>query len=87
MAAKNLRSILDREDKIPDDVPHWVVESHAEFDERDLTPLDAVKRAAREITQGHCWTVTHVRSGLRWSVCLERNEVIEIVTKEDDARP
>jgi hypothetical protein len=75
--APNLRSLLDRDDKTPDDVPHWIVEMHDEFDERDLTPLEAVKKALREMS-GHCWIVTHVRTGLRFSVCLEREEVIEI---------
>jgi hypothetical protein len=65
---KSLRSILDRSDEVPDDVPHWIVEMHNEFDERDLTPLEVVQRAAKEINEGHCWIVTHIRSGLKWSV-------------------
>jgi hypothetical protein len=73
---KNIRRILDREDVTPSDVSHWIVELHEEFDERDLTPLEAVRRATK--AKGHCWTVTHVRSGLMWSVCLERDEVVEI---------
>jgi len=77
---RNLRAILDREDEVPWDVPHFIVEMHHEFDERDMTPLEAVRRAAREI-KGHCWLVTHVRSGLRWSVCLEREEVVELAEK------
>jgi hypothetical protein len=75
---RNLRSLLDNEGEIPNDVPHWIVEMHTEFDERDLTPLQAVKKAAGEIKDGHRWTVTHVRSGLMWSVCLGREEVFEI---------
>jgi hypothetical protein len=75
---RDLQSLLDREDLTPDDVPHWIVELHAEFHERDLAPLEAVRRALHEM-QGHCWKVTHVRSGLTWSVCLERQEVIEVV--------
>jgi hypothetical protein len=75
---RDLQSILDREDLTPWDVPHWIVELHDEFDERDLTPIEAVKKALREM-HGHCWKVTHVRSGLTWSVCLERQEVIEVV--------
>lgn len=78
---KSLQTILDREDLTPWDVPHWIVELHGEFDERDLSPLEAVRRALREM-QGHCWKVTHVRSGLKWSVCLEREEVIEVTTKK-----
>jgi hypothetical protein len=74
---RNLRSLLDREVQIPDDVPHWIVEYHNEFDERDGIPLDLVKRAAAEIKDGHCWTVCHVRSGLQWSVDLGREEVLE----------
>jgi len=86
---RDLRTILDREDKTPDDVPHWIVESHTEFDERDLTPLDAVRRAARMVSTngGHCWHVTHVRSGLCWSVCLERNEVVELLVKDKGDKP
>ena len=76
---RNLRSLLDREDEIPDDVPHWIVEMHAEFDERHATPLELVKRAANEIREGHCWRVIHVRSGLEWSVDLGEDEVVEIV--------
>ena len=78
---KNLRSWLDREDKTPDDVPHWIVELHNEFDERDMTPLEAVRKTMREMS-GHCWTVTHVRSGLMFSICLEREEVFEIKRHE-----
>jgi hypothetical protein len=75
---KSLQSMLDREDEVPDDVPHWIVEMHSELDDRHLTPLDAVKKAKGEM-EGHCWIVTHVRSGLMWSVCLETEEVIEVV--------
>jgi hypothetical protein len=79
---RSLQDILDNagecKGEIPDDVPHWIVELHEEFDERDLTPLEAVRRALREM-KGHCWTVTHVRSGLWWCVCLEREEVVESV--------
>jgi len=63
---------------VPDDVPHWIVKFHSEFDERQLTPLDAAKRAYRDILQGHSCLVIHVRSGLTWSVSLERQEVIEV---------
>jgi hypothetical protein len=75
-----LQSLLDNEDRIPNDVPHWIVESHHEYDQRDLTPLQAVTLAVSEIRENHCWRVIHVRSGLQWSVCLKRQEVIEIVT-------
>src|SRR5262249_4585659 len=76
---KKLQAKLDREDEIPDDVPHWIVESHHEYDDRDMTPLAAATRAAREIWKGHCWVVRHVRSGLTWSVNLERQETVEVV--------
>jgi len=76
----------ERRGEIPDDVPHWIVEMHAEFDERDLTPMEAVKRAAQEIRQNHCWHVIHVRSGLEWSVDLGRGEVIEIETLTPKAK-
>jgi len=76
---KTLQSKLDREDLIPDDVPHWIVEMHSEFDDRDLTPLAAVRRSVGEMRQGHCWLVTHVRSGLTFSVDLGRGEVVEVV--------
>ena len=76
---RSLQSKLDREDLTPDDVPHWIVELHDEFDERNLTPLDAVKKAAAGMRNGHAWTVTHVRSGLQWSVCLGTEEVFEVV--------
>ena len=74
---RNLRDLLDGADKIPDDVPHWIVESHHEFDERDALPLNLVKQAAAEVTDGHRWIVCHVRSGLEWSVDLGREEVVE----------
>jgi hypothetical protein len=74
---KNLQSVLDGD--IPWDVPHWIVEMHTEFDDRDLTPLEVAKKASCEILEGHCWLVTHVRSGLKWSVCLGREEVVEVV--------
>jgi hypothetical protein len=78
---KRLQEILDGEE-VPEDAPHWIVEMHAEFDERDMTPLQAVKSATGQAFQGHCWLVTHVRSGLTWSVDLGREEVIEIVEKK-----
>jgi hypothetical protein len=84
---RNLRAIFDDSERFPDDVPHWIVEMHTEFDQRDLTPLQAVQMAASKIRQGHCWIVTHVRSGLKWSVCLAREEVVEVVeTKYIDTR-
>ena len=64
---------------IPWDVPHWIVEMHDEFDQRDLTPLQAAKMAARDIMKGHRWHVHHVRSGLSWSIDLGREEVVEVV--------
>jgi hypothetical protein len=78
---KNLRQVLAGD--VPDDVCEWIVEFHAELDERDLTPLQAVRLAVAQIHQGHSWVVQHVRSGLEWSVNLERNEVVEIATKEE----
>ena len=74
---RDLRSILDRSDLTPDDVPHWIVEYQNEFDERDALPLDLVKRAAAEMKNGHYWIVCHVRSGLQWSVDLGKEEVLE----------
>jgi len=86
---RDLRKILDREDLTPDDVPHWIVEYQNEFDERDITPLEAVKKAAAEIrTSRHSWMVYHVRSGLQWSVDLGNEEVLETKTLgEKDRRP
>jgi hypothetical protein len=79
------RSFRDRllENDVPDDVAHWIAEFHWESDERDLTPMRAVREAIQEIYKGHCWKITHVRSGLRWSANLERNEVIEIGEEPD----
>jgi len=82
MKIPSLRSKLDREDLTPDDVPHWIVQLHNEFDQRDLTPLQAVRMAAAEMKQGHCWIVTHVRSGLMFSVDLGREEVIEVTRSQ-----
>jgi hypothetical protein len=92
MAKKTLLELLNREGdgpgEVPSDVPHWIVEMQAEFDERDLTPLQAVKKAMQELKDGHRWTVFHVRSKLMWSVDLGQNEVIEVVMKgvSDDAK-
>ena len=72
-----LRDFLDGD--IPDDVPQWIVQMHLEYDQRDMTPLEAVKKAIGETRQGHCWLVTHVRSGLTCSVDLGREEVVEII--------
>jgi hypothetical protein len=72
-----LRNKLDGD--IPDDVPHWIVEFHLEFDEPDQLPLNVARRGFVTIpTSGHCCVVTHVRSGLRWSVDLKTNEWLEI---------
>lgn len=68
---------------VPPEVPHWIVEFHSELDDRRLTPLEAVKQAIKEVRCGHCWTVTHVRSGLMWSVDLERLETVELVVKRE----
>jgi hypothetical protein len=80
MRPKTLQKSLDGD--VPTDVPHWIVEFHDEFDERDMTPVQAAQRAHAAIFGGvHCCTVTHVRSGLRWSVDLGKQgaeEVIEI---------
>lgn len=77
-----MSKLLDKLDgDVPWDVPHWIVEFHTEFDQRDLTPLQAVRMAAREIGLNHGWRVIHVRSGLEWSVDLGRQDVIELVTK------
>jgi hypothetical protein len=75
---RRLQEILDGTE-VPDEVPHWIVESHWESDTRHMTPLQAVKTAAAEMREGHCWIVTHVRSGLRWSVDLGRGEEIELM--------
>ena len=84
---RNIQDVLAGD--VPWDVPHWIVESHHEFDDCNLTPLEAVRQAAREIGEGHCWLVTHVRSGLKWSVNLNLRsgpeEVIEVV--EGEMRP
>jgi hypothetical protein len=72
----SLRDKLDGD--VPDDVPHWIVEYHWEGDERYLTPLQAVQKARKEINEGHSWLVTHIRSGLQWSVALDRQEVVEV---------
>lgn len=66
---------------VPDEVCQWIVEFHAEIDKADLTPLQAVRFAAMQITRGHSWLVTHVRSGLTYSVNLGSKEVIEIDTE------
>jgi hypothetical protein len=76
---RDIRDILDG-NTIPDDVPHWIVELQIEFDERNLTPLQAVKSAANQTKEGHCWQVIHVRSGLSWSVDIGREEVVELAT-------
>jgi hypothetical protein len=73
----DIQSKLDGD--VPDDVAHWIVEYHHEINDRDMTPLLAVRDALKGLTNGHCWTVTHVRSGLQWSVNLARSEVVEIV--------
>jgi hypothetical protein len=82
MPKTDLQSKLDRGDEVPDDVPHWIVEMHTEFDQRHLTPLQAVHMAVNDIRKGHCWTVTHIRSGLRFSVNLGTGSVIEVVEVE-----
>lgn len=78
MKKRNMRDVLDDEERFGG-APHWIVEFQTEYDDRNLTPLEAVQKAASEIKQGHGWIVTHVRSGLKWSVDLGRQEVIEVV--------
>jgi len=85
---RNLRRWLDREDVTPNEVPHWIVEYHNEFDERDMTPLEAVKKAAAEIkTSRHSWMVYHVRSDMQWSVDLGHEEVLETRTVSFPPKP
>src|SRR5262245_5773305 len=76
------RGCLTRQQKLDGDVPdavaHWIVEFHDEFDDRDLTPLEVAQRAYAAMPHGgHCCVVTHVRSGLQWSICLARQEVVD----------
>ena len=78
---RSLRDLLDG-DEVPPEVPHWIVELHIEFDERELTPLQAVRKALRLVERGHCWEVIHIRSGLRWSVDLGGKEVVEMKVVE-----
>jgi hypothetical protein len=78
MASDELQDKLDGD--VPDDVAHWIVEFHCDFDDRDLTPLQAAHKAYTEVAHGHHCKVTHVRSGLQFSVDLLRDEVIECVT-------
>jgi len=73
---RNLQDKLDGE--VPDEVPHWIVEFHWEGEQRDFTPMQAVEQAVKEMRNGHCWTVTHVRSGLTWSIDFGRREEIEL---------
>lgn len=75
-------SIIEKLDgDVPDDVCHWIVEYHWEGDDRDLTPLQAMQMAIKEMSVGHRWLVTHVRSGLKWSIDPSRKEVVEVVTR------
>lgn len=89
---RSLRDVLDDSERFGD-APQWIVELHWEFDDRDLTPLKAVQEAAKEMKNGHCWIVTHVRSGLKWSIDLGRQEVIEVIevvaleTRNQDGKP
>jgi hypothetical protein len=73
---KHIQDILDGGDEY-EDAPHWVVEFNWDSDDRNLTPLQAARLALKEIHHGHSCMVYHVRSGLQWSVCLERSEVVE----------
>jgi uncharacterized protein YecA (UPF0149 family) len=77
---RSLQDALDGD--VPWDVPHWIVEFHWESDDVDLLPLPAAQKALAEISQrpGHWCVVTHVRSGLQWSVDLTRQEWFEVVT-------
>lgn len=83
MKRENLRDALDGD--VPADVAHWVVEFHDEMNDRDLTPLKAAQRAYGAVAHGHCCVVTHVRSGLQWSVDLATQEVVEIATLKSGA--
>jgi len=76
---RHLKKDIEPAPDVPFDVCHWIVQMQAEFDQCDLTPLQAVQLAAREIRRGHCWIVINVRSGLTWSVDLGRGEVVEVV--------
>jgi hypothetical protein len=78
---KSIQNWLDGD--TPWDVPQWIIEFHSELDDPNLTPLRAVRQALTEIQTGHCWIVCHVRSGLTWSVNLEREEIIELATKTE----
>jgi hypothetical protein len=82
MKKRTLRDVLDGD--IPNDVCHWIVEFHDELDERNLTPLQAAHRAYPNIARGHSCRVTHVRSGLEWSVDLLTDEVIELKPEKPD---
>jgi hypothetical protein len=58
--------------------PRWVVTFRTWYDERGLTPLEAVDHALEEMrAEGACWDVYHLPSGLQWSVYPHRREEIE----------
>ena len=77
MTKKSLREILDGD--VPDDVPQWIIEFHDENDDPNLTPLQVARHAFEEIQKGHSCKVTHVRSGLDWSVNLQTGEWFEVI--------
>jgi len=75
---RSSRDILDG-DAPHGDAPHWIVEFQVNFDQRDMVPLDAAKQAYDQLKSGHTCLVTHVPSRMMWSICLDRQEVIECV--------
>ena len=63
-----------------DGAPIWIVEFHISFDEVncDVTPLQLAQIAYPTLPRGHSCIVRHVGTGMEWSVCLDRQEMIEV---------
>src|SRR5262249_38876764 len=76
-----LQDVLDGD--VPDDVPEWIVEFHIAFDQCHLQPLQAALLAYAQLNDGHTCLVTHVRSGLQWSIALDRRETVEVTDRRE----
>lgn len=76
----DIRDILDGDAPFGS-APHWIVQFQVDFDERDMVPLDAAEQAYGLLKDGHTCLVTHVPSGMMWSIDLARREIIEVVTR------
>ena len=84
---KDIYSILAGD--VPDDVAHWLVDFHMEFDDDVISPQQAAVMAFKQVVRNPIGLITHVRSGLTWHLGIRNGEIeiFEVEVKGRDRLP